>query len=396
MSKSRALAILGSTGSIGRNTLEVVRANPALRVLALSANRNVDLLARQCREFKPRYAVVSEAQCAGELRERLREARVGTTVLAGPAELVRVASLAEVDTVMAAIVGAAGLESTLSAIESGKKVLLANKESLVMAGELCMQSARASGALLIPVDSEHNAIFQCLPHCASALGAEQTRHVRKLVLTCSGGPFLHTPAECFDSITPDQARSHPKWSMGEKISVDSATLMNKGLEVIEACYLFNVDASRVDVLIHPQSIVHSMVSFEDGSVLAQLGTPDMRIPIAGALAWPERMPSGAAMVDLAAEQPLEFLAPDLERFPCLGLGLEAARRGGLLPAAVNAANEVAVRAFLAGKLPFSAIAKLIERVSARIPCGGADSLATILACDGLARTYANELINNWI
>ncbi len=396
MNKSETVAILGSTGSIGRNTLEVIRGNPDLRVAALSANNNTALLAEQCREFKPRYAVMADAERAGELRERLRGTQVETEVLAGAEELARIAGLAEIDTVMAAIVGAAGLESTLSAIRAGKKVLLANKESLVMAGDLCMESARTAGALLIPVDSEHNAIFQCLPYCDTALGSEQTKHVRKLVLTCSGGPFLHTPADRFDSISPEQACKHPKWDMGAKISVDSATLMNKGLEVIEACYLFDMAPGRVEVLIHPQSIVHSMVHFEDGSVLAQLGSPDMRIPIACALAWPERMPSGADAIDLAAEEPLEFMHPDLKRFPCLGLGLEAARERGLRPAVVNAANEVAVAAFLAGELPFSRIARLIEAVSARIPCGEADSLAIILEVDGLVRTYAKELIHKRI
>ncbi len=396
MNKSETVAILGSTGSIGRNTLEVIRGNPDLRVAALSANNNTALLAEQCREFEPSHAVMADAERAGELRERLRGTQVETEVLAGAEELARIAGLAEIDTVMAAIVGAAGLESTLSAIRAGKKVLLANKESLVMAGDLCMDSARAAGALLIPVDSEHNAIFQCLPYCDTALGSEQTKHVRKLVLTCSGGPFLHTPADRFDSISPEQACKHPKWDMGAKISVDSATLMNKGLEVIEACYLFDMAPGRVEVLIHPQSIVHSMVHFEDGSVLAQLGSPDMRIPIACALAWPERMPSGADAIDLAAEEPLEFMHPDLKRFPCLGLGLEAARERGLRPAVVNAANEVAVAAFLAGELPFSRIARLIEAVSARIPCGEADSLAIILEVDGLARTYAKELIHKRI
>ena len=396
MSRSKAVAILGSTGSIGRNTLEVIRGDSDMRVVALSADTNCAILAEQCREFQPRYAVMADPSRAGELRERLRTAGAATEVLAGAAELCRIACLPDVDTVMAAIVGAAGLESTLSAIRAGKKVLLANKESLVMAGDLCMDLARSAGALLIPVDSEHNAIFQCLPFCDTALGSEQTKHVKKLVLTCSGGPFLRTPAERFEAITPQLACSHPKWNMGAKISVDSATLMNKGLEVIEACYLFDMEAECVEVLIHPQSIVHSMVHFEDGSVLAQLGAPDMRIPIACALAWPERMPSGADTVNLVAEEALEFKHPDLERFPCLGLGLDAARQRGLRPAVVNAVNEVAVRAFLAGKLPFSRIAGLIESVSSKIPCGKADSLAIILEVDGIARTYANELIHKRI
>ena len=396
MSRSRAITILGSTGSIGCNTLQVISREPGMRVIALSAEKNAALLAEQCRQFQPRYAVMAGPGLSGELRERLKASATPTEVLAGAEELVRVAVLPEVDTVMAAIVGAAGLESTLGAIRAGKKVLLANKESVVMAGELCMQSARAAGALLIPIDSEHNAIFQCLPYCDAALGPDQTRHVQKLVLTCSGGPFLNTPVDKFAAITPQQACNHPKWDMGAKISVDSATLMNKGLEFIEACCLFEMEPERVEVLIHPQSIVHSMVHFEDGSVLAQLGAPDMRIPIACGLAWPERMASGAQTINLAAEEPLEFMRPDLERFPCLGLGLEAARERGLRPAVLNAANEVAVQGFLAGELPFSRIAGLIESVSARIPCGEADSLAIILEVDGLARTYAKELISKRI
>ena len=389
---SRAVAILGSTGSIGRNTLAVLRKHPRLRAVALSAASNAELLAEQCREFRPRYAVMANPEHLGELRRRLKSAGTPTEALAGPEALPRIASLPEIDTVMAAIVGAAGLESTLAAIGAGKKVLLANKESLVMAGDLCLRAARESGAVLIPVDSEHNAIFQCLPWSGAALDPAQTRHVEKLVLTCSGGPFLHTPAAEFAAITPAQACRHPKWNMGAKISVDSATLMNKGLEVIEACFLFGMGPDRVEVLIHPQSIVHSLVHYEDGSVLAQLGAPDMRIPIAGALAWPERMISGADTLNLAAEEPLEFLPPDRERFPCLGLGMEAARRRGSAPAVVNAANEVAVAAFLAENLPFARIAKLIEAVSAKIPCGEADSLDIILEIDGLARTYAKELI----
>jgi len=388
----KSVAIFGSTGSVGRNTLEVIRQHEGFEVAALSAAGNVALLAEQCVEFEPRYAVLADAARADELRERLRAAGLATEVLAGASELVRIASAPEIDIVMAAIVGAAGLESTLSAIRAGKKVLLANKEALVMAGELCMAEARSSGSLLIPVDSEHNAIFQCLPHCEKALGPTQTRHVRKMVLTCSGGPFLHLPAKRFDAVTPEQATRHPKWDMGAKISVDSATLMNKGLEVIEACHLFGMAADRVEVLIHPQSVVHSMVHFNDGSVLAQLGAPDMRIPIASALAWPGRIPSGAEQIDLAGEGPLEFLPPDLERFPCLGLGLAAARQKGLAPVALNAANEVAVQAFLEGRMEFSRIPRLIEKVCTTMPCGSPDSLAIILEADRLARTHARELL----
>ena len=392
MSRSKAVAILGSTGSIGRNTLDVIGRDPGMEVVALSAQSNVALLAKQCLAFKPRYAAIADPALAGELRGRLEANGAGSEVLAGPAALVEIASLAEADTIMAAIVGAAGLESTLAGIRAGKKVLLANKESLVMAGDLCMAAARESGALLIPVDSEHNAIFQCLPACGSALGPEQTRHVAKLVLTCSGGPFLRAPAEAFAEITPEQAVAHPKWSMGAKISVDSATLMNKGLEVIEACCLFAMPPEKVEVIIHPQSIVHSMVYYEDGSVLAQLGEPDMRIPIAGALGWPERMPSGADLLKLSEEEPLAFLPPDFDRFPCLSLALAAARQRGLAPVALNAANEVAVAAFLAGNLPFTRIAALIEAVSVKMPNREADTLDIILETDALARVYAKELI----
>ena len=392
MSRSKAVAILGSTGSIGRNTLDVIGRDPTMEVVALSAQSNVALLAKQCLAFKPRYAAIADPALAGELRGRLEANGAGSEVLAGPAALVEIASLAEADTIMAAIVGAAGLESTLAGIRAGKKVLLANKESLVMAGDLCMAAARESGALLIPVDSEHNAIFQCLPACGSALGPEQTRHVAKLVLTCSGGPFLRAPAEAFAEITPEQAVAHPKWSMGAKISVDSATLMNKGLEVIEACCLFAMPPEKVEVIIHPQSIVHSMVYYEDGSVLAQLGEPDMRIPIAGALGWPERMPSGADLLKLSEEEPLAFLPPDFDRFPCLSLALAAARQRGLAPVALNAANEVAVAAFLAGNLPFTRIAALIEAVSVKMPNREADTLDIILETDALARVYAKELI----
>lgn len=392
MSRSKAVAILGSTGSIGRNTLDVIGRDPGMEVVALSAQSNVALLAEQCLAFKPRYAAIADPALAGELRGRLEANGAGSEVLAGPAALVEIASLAEADTIMAAIVGGAGLESTLAGIRAGKKVLLANKESLVMAGDLCMAAARESGALLIPVDSEHNAIFQCLPACGSALGPEQTRHVAKLVLTCSGGPFLRAPAEAFAEITPEQAVAHPKWSMGAKISVDSATLMNKGLEVIEACCLFAMPPERVEVIIHPQSIVHSMVYYEDGSVLAQLGEPDMRIPIAGALGWPERMPSGADLLKLSEEEPLAFLPPDFDRFPCLGLALAAARQRGLAPVALNAANEVAVAAFLAGNLPFTRIAALIEAVSVKMPNREAETLDIILETDALARVYAKELI----
>lgn len=386
------VSILGSTGSVGQSTLSVIDKTLHFDVYALTAHRNANLLAEQCARFKPRYAVITDEAQADLMQYLLNQHRCQTRLLVGSDALSEVASAAEVDVVMAAIVGAAGLESSLAAVTAGKRILLANKEALVMSGQLFMDAAADSGAKIIPIDSEHNAVFQCLPDTAQGLAAAQMRQVEKVVLTGSGGPFLNTPPEQLANVTPDQACNHPKWSMGRKISVDSATMMNKGLEFIEACYLFGLPPDQVEVLIHPQSIVHSMVHYCDGSVLAQLGNPDMRIPIAYGLAWPQRMRSGANLLDLAGEEPLEFLDPDLDNFPCLGLGMEAARRGGSSAIALNAANEVAVAAFLDGRLGFTRIPLIIAEVMSKIPCEAPSSLAIIQDCDLRARNLANDLI----
>jgi 1-deoxy-D-xylulose-5-phosphate reductoisomerase len=390
-SSTQRISILGSTGSVGCNTLAVIDENPNFEVFALTANRNAKLLFEQCQKYRPQFAVLAE-EAAAEFLALARNSDIETKLLVGKRGLVEVASRAEVEIVMAAIVGAAGLESTLAAASSGKRLLLANKESLVMTGDLLKQAARESGAEILPIDSEHNAIFQCLPVSASSVDAEPGSGVEKVVLTASGGPFLHTPIEQLESVTPEQACLHPKWSMGRKISVDSATMMNKGLEFIEACYLFDLEPSRVEVLIHPQSIVHSMVHYKDGSVLAQMANPDMRVPIAYGLAWPERISSGAKPLDLTSEEPLQFFKPDLSRFPCLRLGIEAAAERGSAPAVLNAANEVAVEAFLAGDIGFGEIPLIIEAVRSKIPCEPAPSLAIIQDLDGQARKLAKELI----
>lgn len=389
---TQSVSILGSTGSIGQSTLAVVDANSGFSVYALSAQRNVELLLAQCLKYQPQFAVVTDPEAAERMEHLLADADTNTRLLQGETALQQIASAPEVDIVMAAIVGAAGLESTLAAVQAGKRLLLANKEALVMTGDLLMQAAAASGAPIIPIDSEHNAIFQCLPEAVSGLHPTQMQHVAKIVLTASGGPFLHTPATAFDDVTPAQACSHPKWDMGQKISVDSATLMNKGLEFIEACYLFGLHPDQVEVLIHPQSIIHSMVHFRDGSVLAQMGNPDMRIPISNGLGWPSRINSGVQALDLTQLQELQFTHPDHAKFPCLQLGIEAARQKGTAPAVLNAANEVAVAAFLGGGIRFSQIPRIIEQLMHKIPCESAPSLAIIRDVDKLARSLAKELI----
>jgi len=389
---AQVISILGSTGSIGQNTLAVLDLNSAITVHALTAHQNVELLFAQCEKYRPRYAVVTDPEAGARMELLLRDANLETQLLQGPAALEQVASDAAVTVVMAAIVGAAGLESTLAATKAGKRVLLANKEALVMSGDLLMQAATESGAPIIPIDSEHNAIFQCLPVVADGLHHTQMRHVAKIVLTASGGPFLDVAAPDLTEVTPEQACMHPKWDMGAKISVDSATLMNKGLEFIEACYLFGLQAEQVEVLVHPQSIVHSMVHFVDGSVLAQMGNPDMRIPISYGLAWPERIVSGATPLDLTTQASLQFAHPDLERFPCLGLGIEAARARGTAPTILNAANEGAVAAFLDGKIAFTPIPLIIARVMSKIPCEPAPSLAIIRDVDKQVRSLSKELI----
>jgi 1-deoxy-D-xylulose-5-phosphate reductoisomerase len=386
------VTILGSTGSIGQNTLAVIEKQANYRLYALTAQSNIDLLLQQCCLFSPKYAVVTDPEAEARFSVLLQQSDCDTELLSGAEALAQVASAREVDAVMAAIVGAAGLQPTLAAVKSGKRVLLANKESLVMGGDLFMNAAAESGATILPIDSEHNAIYQCLPAGEIGASSSQNVHVQKIILTASGGPFLNLAVEKFADITPEQACRHPKWSMGRKISVDSATLMNKGLEFIEACYLFALEPSQVEVLIHPQSIVHSMVYYRDGSVLAQMANPDMRIPIAYGLAWPQRIESGARMLDLATEQPLQFQQPDLKKFPCLRLGIEAAQQGGTAPAVLNAANEAAVSAFLGKKIGFLQIPLLIAAVISKIPCEAASSLAIIREIDEHARVVANDLI----
>lgn len=356
------LTILGATGSIGVNTLRVVEQNPGrFEIFALTANNNRKLLLEQCVAFSPRYAVLCEDTHATELRSELRNRGCATEVLCGAQALADVASAPEVDSVMAAIVGGAGLLPTLAATRSGKKVLLANKEALVMSGELFVQAAAQSGARVLPIDSEHNAIFQCLPvNNRARFDHREEAGFAKIVLTASGGPFLNLPASAFAGITPEQAVAHPNWQMGRKISVDSATLVNKALELIEASYLFDTPPDQIDILVHPQSIIHSLVYYRDGSVLAQLGNPDMRTPIAYGLAWPERVDAGVQPLDLARIGKLNFEEPDLQRFPGLSLGRAAAEARGAAPIIFNAANEIAVAAFLARQIGFTQIPVIID------------------------------------
>ncbi len=385
----KRLAILGSTGSIGANTLAVVDRHPdRFEVVALSADRQVDRLFDQCRRYRPRFAAMADAAAAAQLRSKVRESRLDCEVLSGAQALDQIAAAPEVDAVMAAIVGSAGLRSTLAAAHAGKQLLLANKEALVMAGGLLMDAVAASGAMLLPIDSEHNAIFQALPRDFD--GSLPRAGVRRLWLTASGGPFLRTARELLDKVTPEQACAHPKWIMGRKISVDSATLMNKGLEVIEASFLFKANSSQIEVVIHPQSIVHSLVEYIDGSVLAQLGNPDMRTPIAHALAFPERIDPGVQSLDLCAIGSLQFERPDLDRFPCLRLAYRALEAGGNAPIVLNAANEVAVAGFLSGRLAFARISGVVEEVLARITPGRVRTLEDVLAADAQARAEAEQ------
>lgn len=388
----RHIAILGSTGSIGVNTLDVIRAHPdRFKVFALTASKQVELLAEQCIEFSPAIAVIGDAQGASKLSALLQEKGIRTQVLYGPEALVTAVTDSACDTVMAAIVGAAGLVPTLAAAKAGKRVLLANKEALVMSGHLFMQAMKAGGGELLPIDSEHNAIFQCLPDQFTkaphpALGVEE------LWLTASGGPFRNTPLEELSAITPAQACAHPNWVMGRKISVDSATMMNKGLEVIEAFWLFGLPLEKIKVLIHPQSVVHSMVRYVDGSVMAQLGQPDMRTPIAYGLAWPERIGAGVAPLNLTQLASLSFSEPDLERFPCLALAFAAAKTGGIAPTVLNAANEIAVAAFLDEGMPYLQIPQVVEKTLNAIQLISVDSLEVILDMDAQARRAARDFI----
>ena len=385
------LTVLGSTGSIGTSTLDVVARHPdQYRVTALTAQCRDDVLFEQCVQFKPRYAVLLDEAAAARLVQKISTAGLATEVLCGVEALEQVASLPEVDAVMAAIVGAAGLRPTLAAARAGKKILLANKETLVMAGAVFMDAVRASGSLLLPIDSEHNAIFQSLPHDYS--GDLAASGVSKILLTASGGPFRNTPLSDLHSVTPEQACAHPKWVMGRKISVDSATMMNKGLEVIEAHWLFNAPADAIQVVVHPQSVVHSLVQYVDGSVLAQMGNPDMRTPIAYALAYPQRIASGVEPLDLFKVATLDFEVPDFVRFPCLALAYQALRSGGTAPAVLNAANEVAVAAFLDKQIPFLAIPRLIAEVLADLPVSAVNTLDDVLHADAMARAAALQLV----
>ncbi|MDH5180040.1 MAG: 1-deoxy-D-xylulose-5-phosphate reductoisomerase [Gammaproteobacteria bacterium] len=388
----KTITILGSTGSIGLSTLNVVNRHvDQYRVFALTANSQVDRLYDQCLQHKPRYAVMADANAAEQLSERLQSAANDTQVLSGIEGLKEVAAHPDCDYVMAAIVGAAGLLPTLAAVQAGKRVLLANKEALVMSGQLFMDEVAKHGAELLPIDSEHNAVFQCMPDRFN--GELAVNGVRKVLLTASGGPFRTTPISELATVTPAQAVAHPNWEMGKKISVDSATMMNKGLEVIEACWLFNANPDQVQVVMHPQSVIHSMVEYADGSILAQLGRPDMRTPIAHALAWPARINSGVESLDLFAVAQLNFEAPDLQRFPCLRLAYEAIKTGGTMSAILNAANEVAVDAFLSGTIAFTNIPRVIETVMQQLEHHPADSLDVILADDAAARSMALNVIS---
>jgi 1-deoxy-D-xylulose-5-phosphate reductoisomerase len=386
----KGICVLGSTGSIGVSTLDVVGRHPgSYRVVALTANHNLDLLYEQCLRFAPAYAAMIEEPLAAALRQRLA-GQVATQVLSGVDALEEVAALPEVDSVMAAIVGAAGLKPTLAAARAGKSVLLANKEALVMSGPLFMAEVVKAGAELLPIDSEHNAIFQCMP--AHYHAGRRAPEVRRILLTASGGPFLRKPLAELEEVTPEQAVAHPNWVMGRKISVDSATMMNKGLEVIEACLLFGMPPENVQVVVHCQSVIHSMVDYVDGTVLAQMGNPDMRIPIAHALAWPGRFDSGAEPLDLFAVRQLDFEPPDFERFPCLRLAYEAVKGGGTEPAILNAANEVAVASFLEGRIRFPAIPATIAHCMETVPVSAADSIEAVLEADRIARAAAHDFI----
>jgi len=386
------VCVLGSTGSIGVSTLDVIRLNQDdYTVVALTANRNVERLFDQCVEFKPTYAVLSDEGLAETFRNKIEQSDASETiVLSGVDALEFVAQLPEVNTVVAAIVGAAGLLPTLAAAQSGKKLLLANKESLVISGDLLMSAVKENGAILLPLDSEHNALFQCMPD--NYISGQRADGVRRLVLTASGGPFLNMSLADLEKVTVEQACAHPNWSMGRKISVDSATMMNKGLEVIEASYLFNVSANLIDVVVHPQSIIHSMVDYIDGSVLAQLGNPDMKTPIAHALAWPKRQSSGVSPLDLIVNNQLTFEAASFDKFPCLRLAYEALENRGTGPTILNAANEVAVDAFLSKRLGFTDIPVLIEKVVNASVVMSADSIDTVLQADMETRVLTQRYL----
>ncbi|QZX81968.1 1-deoxy-D-xylulose-5-phosphate reductoisomerase [Metapseudomonas otitidis] len=394
MSRPLRVSVLGGTGSIGLSTLDVIARHPQrYEVFAISGFSRLTELQTLCIRHRPRFAVVPDASAARVLQDALISAGLDTRVLSGEAGLCEIAAHPDVDAVMAAIVGAAGLRPTLAAVEAGKRVLLANKEALVMSGALFIQAVCRHGAVLLPIDSEHNAIFQCLPGDYGR-GLAQVG-VRRILLTASGGPFRETPLEALANVTPEQACAHPNWSMGRKISVDSASMMNKGLELIEACWLFDAAPSQVEVVIHPQSVIHSLVDYVDGSVLAQLGNPDMRTPIAHALAWPERVDSGVAPLDLFRVGRLDFQEPDEGRFPCLRLARQAAEASGSAPAMLNAANEVAVAAFLERRIRFTEIASIIDEVLNREAALAVESLDAVVEADARARVAAQQwLVRN--
>ena len=388
----QVLTILGSTGSIGESTLDVVSRHPEkFRVFALAGHRQVDKLAAQCKQFRPEYAVVGDAGHAAELEKKLKQEGISTQVLYGSQALIDVASADEVSGVMCAIVGAAGLPSALAAAQKGKTIYLANKETLVVSGALFMETARQNGATVLPIDSEHNAIFQVLPR--DYTGRLNEHGINSIILTASGGPFLNTDLSIFDSITPEQAVKHPNWSMGRKISVDSASMMNKGLELIEAHWLFNCPPEKLEVVIHPQSVIHSMVRYRDGSVLAQLGNPDMRTPIAYCLGLPERIDSGVGELDFGALSALTFQKPDFDRFPCLKLAYQAMNAGGAAPCVLNAANEVAVAAFLDKRIKFTDIAKVVAHCLAQDFSDGRHDIEGLLAQDAQTRRQAEAFID---
>ncbi len=393
----RHICVLGSTGSIGVSTLDVIRAHPDLfKVESLTAHSNIELLAKQCAEFKPTMVAVGSADAASRLNEQLKSMGLTVTVDHGTEALVSASTLTSVDTVMAAIVGAAGLLPTIEAAKLGKRILLANKEALVMAGDIFMSAIASSGAELLPIDSEHNAIYQCLPDANTSNGGSRGRYsslgVKEILLTASGGPFRNHSLDHLKNVTPDQACAHPNWVMGRKISVDSATMMNKGLEVIEAHHLFGLPAEQIKVLIHPQSVVHSMVRYIDGSVIAQLGQPDMKTPIAYGLGWPLRIDAGVKELDFTTAHNLSFEPVDLNRFPCLSLSYQALSAGGLAPTILNAANEIAVDSFLKKEIGFTQISELVERVLSQTKVSGALSLDGILEADRIARQEALSIV----
>ncbi|NOU13592.1 MAG: 1-deoxy-D-xylulose-5-phosphate reductoisomerase [Methylococcaceae bacterium] len=387
----KGICILGATGSIGVSTLDVVARHPDLyKVIALTANNNIDLLFEQCLQHRPKVVVVVDADKADSFKAKLQNSDIADIkVLSGAAALEEVAVLVEVDSVMAAIVGAAGLLPTLAAAKVGKTILLANKEALVMSGAIFLKAVTDSGADLLPIDSEHNAIFQCMP--AGYRTGIHAKTARRILLTASGGPFREMPIEKMADVTPAQAVAHPNWDMGKKISVDSATMMNKGLEMIEACLLFNMAPEQIEVVIHPQSVIHSMVDYVDGTVLAQMGNPDMRVPIAHAMAWPDRFESGVEPLNIFDVKRMDFEKPDLQRFPCLRLAYEAIAAGGIMPTVLNAANEIAVDAFLNERVRFTDIPVIIERTMHKFKATPADTLDIILETDQQARVISREI-----